>query len=265
VGALVLFALRKRIADKLRHVILSVNVLVVSVCLGIVYMYTSQHQFFVQRSDRVWVVAPIIVSAALVFCDVSLVGALFHEVPREIVAIVLGLTALGESLVALASFSSSDVQWPGFFFGLAFWAGAPTLLFVYTNRKQRANALGTQCGLLHTHAATWLVCAVLLRVFYAVVQLTGHSFGAAHGLGASDELVLYFVLHLLTLAFLAYTARFVQARKRDAKGELANGARRNGAAKHAAAAAADADLSEASFTGGLLDSTSTGGGSVASV
>lgn len=254
VGTLLIVALRSRLEGVLLFIFMSLNITVMSLLIGVAYMYTAEEQFFYIRGNVV-VVTPILILNFLLWLDIVMVGGLFLRLHQHIRNLTSILTMIGMGLITLASFSDNSVQWPGYCVGAALMSIVPLLWLLFQERQVQK--------WWERHTCIWLTATLVLKILYTAAQLAGHSF--ARKLAVSDELVFNMVNHVLTLVLLCYAAKKVLAPKQRTRANVAESGppmdkvnqllSSNGGAMHRRTKTLDASGSAV-----LMDSTLENGG-----
>lgn len=170
------------------------RIIIYCAVLGLAYMYTGGRALVYEREDGVYVRAALVIVTGLI--DVLLVhSGSFHCVLHKMIAEwVMTCAIISAVATTLASFVAADEQWAGWFIGAAFELPVP---FIWIAQQRRRKG---QSG----HVIFWTVIWLILRVVYATLQLSGHSFAGKRGMDTTTELALTLVVHTATLAMLVY-------------------------------------------------------------
>ncbi len=203
VGVVVVILTFSRFRRKLLVVGGLARTLTLSAVLGSVYMYTAGGQMLWTRIDSpnhiVLVRAGMIIINGVIQVLLVYTGGVHCVLLPTFEAVTVWLAAISAAQTTAASFIPATSQWPGWLVGSAFLIPVP---FIWIAQHRRADN-----HKFNGHTTAWVVLWLFLRVCYALIQLTGHTFAAERGLGTQDELALMLVLHFFTLCILLYTTK----------------------------------------------------------
>lgn len=175
-----------------------VRIIILCLMLGVAYMYTEARMLLYERADDVIVRTPLVLMSACLIVVLVHVGSVHCRLLEEHARLVWWLGLIGTLLTTIASFAPAVQQWPGWVIGALFYVPIP---FAWVALQRRAVGFDW-------HVMIWSNGWIVLRVLYAVLQLSGHTFAADDGLDTTTEIALMFVLHAATMVPLVYAFVF---------------------------------------------------------